>query len=212
MLFRADGVCQAARVQRHALSLAAGLTLLLTTACGGSEEQAAEQPARAQTNEAPASPSPVRTTNSSSPAPTAGNDSCSDPAGDGGALDLTSVALERSGDGIRVTWTTASPPPASGSVLYSVTAARPDGSTVQQFGLKYQDGQQIGFFVFNFGSANQENLEGQVDGSGTTVTALFDSPSVGDLGEQFRWQATTGVDGGDVDDCPDGDARQQFTS
>jgi hypothetical protein len=88
-------------------------------------------------------------------------------------------------------------------VLWSVTAWSRSGDRAFQLGVKYLDGEQIAYFVFDVGGAQQQNLPGTPSLDGPVLTALFPYDAIEDLGQRWRWSAGTNVEGDDVDDCPD---------
>lgn len=169
--------------------------LFALAGCGGD----GGKPEAVQTSN---SPEPVETTEPTeieSTAPPTGR-SCSDRAGDGRDVDLTGVKVNRESGDLVVTWTTAKALPASGTVLLSIFTATPEGDDAKQFGVKYIDGRQSGYFVFDMGDARQENVDGTARREGRVLIGTF--PESG-LSESFEWRAIASRDGDDVDFCPE---------
>jgi hypothetical protein len=135
-----------------------------------------------------------------------GQVSCQDSMNDGQPLDIVSVTLTGQGDWLVVRFDTTEPPPLTGTVLWTVFASSVDGNESKQLGVKYLDGSQIAYFVYDFGTAQQENLFGTVDVDGSSMTASFPASMLADLGPSWRWSATTNVEGTDTDTCPDAGA------
>lgn len=115
------------------------------------------------------------------------------------------ATLEQTDDGLVMTFAGLSVSP-SGTVLYSVTAFDDAGENGGQLGVKYQDSEQVGYFVFDFGTAEQTNLEGSPQVSGDTVTASVADADLGPLSEVevASWSAAYSVNGKDVGTCPGG--------
>jgi hypothetical protein len=98
-------------------------------------------------------------------------------------------------------------PPRVGIVLYSVTASSMKGDRVRQLGVKYLDGQQIAYFVFDPGGEPlQRNLAGNASRADSLLTAAFPYDAIAALGETWEWSGSTTVEGRDVDDCPNAGA------
>lgn len=171
--------------------LALGLAL---TGCGGSDETDS-QTATPPTSGAPTSQSPSTTPSDASQKAT-----CKLEGKSGGT-----ATLEQSEDGLTMTFK-GLPVPKSGTALYSVSPYDAAGETGGQFGVKFQNGEQIAFFVFDFGSAAQTNLDGEADVSGDTVSAIASDADLGPLSgvEVGSWSAAYNVNGNDVGVCPGG--------
>jgi hypothetical protein len=92
-------------------------------------------------------------------------------------------------------------PPRRGTVLYSVTSSSMRGDRVRQLGVKYLNGQQIAYFVFD-GEGPQQNLAGSASRDGSRLTAAFPYDALSSLGERWSWSGNTNVEGRDVDACP----------
>jgi hypothetical protein len=129
------------------------VSALLLTACGGGS--AAESPPETtspapETSTSTTAASPAPSTGSPNiPLPpeitaTAATTSCQDAAGDSnGALDLTGVTVEATGDGVRVTFTWTGEVPTTGTAFWSAILASADGETVRQVGYEILDAHPI---------------------------------------------------------------------
>ena len=129
---------------------------------------------------------------------------CKDGSGDGGAIDFGGGKVRRDGDMLQVTWTLNDVPLATGTALYSVTASNADGTGTRQYGVKYQDGKQVGYFVFDFSTGKQQNVDGAANFNDSDLMANF--PLSG-LSDGFRYSLGGTVDGEDVERCPDDDSE-----
>jgi hypothetical protein len=138
---------------------------------------------------------------------------CTDKTRDGRPADIRSVALRHEGDQLVVRFELTSRPPIAGTVHWAILAASRSGDRALQLGVRFQDGKQTTRYIFDAGSAEQQNLPGGASLAGTVLTAQFPFDAVAEFGETWRWSATTNVDGDDVDDCPDegGDALNPRT-
>jgi hypothetical protein len=87
--------------------------------------------------------------------------------------------------------------------IWAILAASPSGDQALQLGVRFQDGKQTTQYVFNVGSAEQQNLPTDASLAGTVLTARFPFGTVAELGKSWKWSATTNAGGDDVDDCPD---------
>jgi hypothetical protein len=76
-----------------------------------------------------------------------------------------------------------------------------DGSAAGQLGVKYEGGQQIGYFTFD--GSRQSNLRGEAVATATSVTGTFPLDQLTRYGQPFEWQAVTSVSGKDTDVCPE---------
>jgi hypothetical protein len=116
-------------------------------------------------------------------------------------LDLTKVALTSDGDKVTVTWTVAGTPvPAKGTALYSVMVSSQDGNISNQFGVKYLDGKQVAYFVFDFAGTKQVNISGTAKVGAHSVEGAFDASA---LPKTITWRANSNRNGDDVDACPE---------
>jgi len=131
--------------------------------------------------------------------------SCASP-GVGAPIDLTEVSVHLgvpgyAGTAARVVWNYQGELPATGTVLWSLSAADRGGSNAVQLGYKTLDGNQIAYFTF--AGAKQQNLSGAPDVSVPgQVAAVLPSTAVAALGSEWHWRAAVNVDGEDVDRCP----------
>jgi hypothetical protein len=103
----------------------------------------------------------VTTTTTTTPAAKTGSEPaasgiCQDATGDGRSSDLTTVTRSRAGTDLRVVWTVKSWSKQSAGFFLNVASA--DGSAAGQLGVKYEAGQQIGYFMFD--STRNINLPG----------------------------------------------------
>lgn len=91
-------------------------------------------------------------------------------------------------------------------MLYSVTAFDEAGEVGVQLGMKFQNGEQIGYFVFDFVTYEQTNLDGSPEVAGKTVRGTFPADALGDLADAgvASWSAAFNVNGNDVGTCPGG--------
>ena len=182
---------------RRRIVLMATLVLLTITACGATDnasDTASEQTASASSTPAePESSEPTEDTTPPAPHATCrlrGKRRAKVTLKDSGD------ALVASFDGQRVV--------ERGTTLYAVTAFDDAGEIGVQLGMKFQDGKQIGYFVFDFGTSKQTNLEGSPERSGKTVRGTFPADALGDLADAgaASWSAAINVNGNDVGNCP----------
>ncbi|MFD9668527.1 hypothetical protein ACFWAY_44310 [Rhodococcus sp. NPDC059968] len=135
-----------------------------------------------------------------------GVDSSCASVGVGVPIDLTGVSVHLgvpgyAGTAARVVWNYQGDLPATGTVLWSLSAADRGGSNAVQLGYKTLDGNQIAYFTF--AGAKQQNLSGAPDVSVPgQVAAVLPSAAVAALGSEWHWRATVNVDGEDVERCP----------
>jgi hypothetical protein len=115
------------------------------------------------------------------------------------------ATLEQTRDGLEMTFT-GLPVLEQGTALYSVTAYDAAGENGGQFGVKYQDGEQVALFVFDFGAAEQINLDGEAQTSADGITATAADAELGPLSgvEVASWSAAYTADGIDAGTCPGG--------
>lgn len=110
-------------------------------------------------------------------------------------LDLTSVTLETT-DMVTVTYEWSGAVPQNDSVLWVVTVGG-----VRQLGYKIVDGRFSSHFIFDFATAQQENLDGAAQLDNQRLTVSFPKTAVDDLDDGWTWQAVLNVAGTDVDNC-----------
>jgi hypothetical protein len=168
---------------RRSLPVVMAAVALVAAGCGESSEQTATQAEPKQGN-------------------TTATATCRDARGDSKALDLTTTKLAGNASEMTATFTTTEPMPSKGTTLYSVTAWSQDGNTGYQFGVKYDDRQQVSHFVFDNVDMTQANLSSDVVAKGHTVQASFPMSTLKGLGTPFKWSADLNVAGNDVDTCP----------
>lgn len=115
------------------------------------------------------------------------------------------VTLEEQGDALVATFD-GQPIADKGTVLYSVTAWDQAGEEGVQLGMKYLNGDQVGYFVFDYGTSEQSSLDGTPEVSGEVVQGTFPTHLVGDIADAgvATWSASLNVDGDDVGTCPGG--------
>jgi hypothetical protein len=94
-------------------------------------------------------------------------------------------------------------PPTAATVHWAILASSPSGNRALQLGVRFQDGRQTDLYVFDAGSADQQNLPGAASLDGAVLMVAFPYDAVAELGKTWKWSATTNVEGNDVDDCPD---------
>lgn len=185
---------------------------LLSGCAGGSSAPAAATSAPAvQATSAPAlTPTPAPSTlepstaaPSASTSPAATTARCKDKAGDAEVGDFQQVDLKRSGDELVATFAMTATPPKSGTFSALVNVSDEPGNLSRQLGVKWQDGELVGYFIFDSGTAEQTNLDGEPTIDGKSVAMSFPWSSVEDLGDVWNWYALTTVDGEDVDTCPE---------
>lgn len=124
-------------------------------------------------------------------------------------LDLRTVEVKvgnvagRAGTSAQVTMTYTGEEPATGTVLWSLLATNPAGSTVQ-LGYKTLDGQKVGYFYFPFAEGAQHNMDGFADTDiPGEIGMILPQAGLDLLGPVWWWSAVVNVDGHDVDSCPD---------
>lgn len=124
-------------------------------------------------------------------------------------IDLRTVEVKvgtvagRAGQSAQVTMTYTGEPPATGTVLWSLLATNPAGSTVQ-LGYKTLDGQKAGYFYFPFAEGAQHNMDGFADtDTPGEIGMILPQAGLDALGPAWWWSAAVNVDGQDVDFCPD---------
>ena len=151
---------------------------------------------------APSSLAPTAAPSSSLPSRPPTRAVVDDPAGNAtGALDLTNVRLTKTGGNLRVAWSLAAPVPDMGLAGFYLSVASPSGDQAGQLGVKIQDGQIIGHFVF-LGDSNV-NLSAPPTIKGNTMTADFPLDELKPLGSYMKWAATVTHEGSDSDNVPD---------
>ena len=175
---------------RAPLAIAILATLALT-ACGGEPTDSTEP-----TN---AAPTAEPTEESSEPV----SDTCKDTKGDGRPVDLKSIKVTRDEVGLTVVVKVIGPLPRTDTAMVGINVSSGDGEMSRQLAVKWVDGNAPGPFIFDMGSAEQENLPAsafKVDGR--TIAIDFPAESVSDLGEGWEWSAFSNAAGDDVDACP----------
>jgi hypothetical protein len=126
-----------------------------------------------------------------------------DPIKDAVGGDLTSVRLDRTAEQLRVTYELAAPLPRVGTTGIFLAVSNSDSSIALQAVVKWLDGDQIAYFVSDSSSARQKNLNGDVLRNGKKIVATFPIQEFAQLGDLWKWYATTTIEGKDVDSCPD---------
>jgi hypothetical protein len=115
------------------------------------------------------------------------------------------VTLEYTDEGFDFTFT-GQPVPPSGTALYSATIFDKTGEYGVQLGVKFLDGEQIGYFVFSEDMVEQTNLDGEATVDSDTVSGSFPADSLGSLADAgpASWSAAINIEGTDVGLCPGG--------
>lgn len=214
------GVRMADGTRRRRASVAVASSLVVALAgCGSSSTT---QSASSSSSEPTVSTSvslPVETTTTSVPAAAppavppgkvmAGPQSSCTSNAAASPIDLRSVEVTvgtvagRAGQSAQVTMTYTGEPPATGTVLWSLLATNPAGSTVQ-LGYKTLDGQKAGYFYFPFAEGAQHNMDGFADtDTPGEIGMILPQAGLDALGPVWWWSAAVNVDGQDVDSCPD---------
>jgi hypothetical protein len=186
------------------------LAVLVLAGCGNADSETGEPSSSSSSSRLPV---PSTTSVVAQPAPDVlgqvvvrGVDSSCASGGVGAPIDLTEVSVHLgvpgyAGTAVRVVWSYQGELPATGTVLWSLSAADRGGSNAVQLGYKTLDGNQIAYFTFS--GAKQQNLSGAPDVSVPgQVTAVLPSAAVAALGSEWHWRAVVNVDGEDVDRCP----------
>ncbi len=121
--------------------------------------------------------------------------SCEDPTGDSkGPLDLTLLTIAKTPDEVLFIYEYEGSVPMSGSVLFVSS----DG--LKQYGYKLVDGQESAHFVFDFSTAQQENVDLAAEVEATEARVSFAVRAV-DIAKLAGGTATISVEGTDVDEC-----------
>lgn len=92
-----------------------------------------------------------------------------------------------------VRWTTNGPIPKSGTVAFTLTS----GSILR--GLKFNDGEVVGNYVFHTKAANQDNITIPPGTDGNTVSVFIPAAAAPELGT--TWSADLEVDGHTTGKC-----------
>lgn len=121
------------------------------------------------------------------------------------------VALEYTDDGFDLTFS-GQPVPPTGTALYSATVFDKTGEYGAQLGMKFLDGEQIAYFVFDFTTVEQANLDGDVIVNGDVVSGSFPADRLGQLADAgpASWSAAFNVEGNDIGECPGGFKSSPF--
>ncbi len=83
-----------------------------------------------------------------------------------------------------------------------MTVRAADRRTSRQLGYKIVDDAVSAHFVFDLGSATQENLDGvNVHVEPQRLVDELPPSAVADLGDDWTWRATLNMNGEDVDSC-----------
>jgi hypothetical protein len=181
--------------------------IIAVTSCGGADEPQPHATSPSSTTVVDETTTLASTVPTQPPTTiaTPASTRCSDKKGDSeGELDLVTVELEKSGDEMTATFVTDSAPPTSDTVLWSLSVASADGNDAAQLGVKILDGEEIGHFIFDFGSSDQRNLTDPVEFDGRRTVAAFPIDVIDALKPGGHWHAALNVDGTDVDFCPGG--------
>ncbi len=171
--------------------------VLLLAACSGSTGEEEEQTVVEQP--------PTTESEAANAMPTTGKATCTLK---GRPVEVT---MESNPGGLMLSFV-GQPVPAQGEILYSALVYDEGGETGGQLGMKFLDGEQIGYYVFGSEAAEQANLDGEVDVSGNRVTGSFPVDDLGPLGQTGvgMWSASLSINGEDVGMCPGGYGTQPF--
>lgn len=186
-------------MKRLAAVLVAAAVALVFTACSPSSPPVVSPSAEV---EAP-SPSP-----SSDPVAEQEGDghSCEEVDGDGGSNDLAAIALSLDANYLTATFDLAQPVVMDDAMLGLNVLTQTDndpGYEMHHLGVKWLDGQIIGFFDFSFKSAMQEHFDySGVVVEGQRVTVKWPASIIDGLGDDWRWFAFATHEGSDTDACP----------
>lgn len=174
------------------------VALLTATACGGAGQpkQTTARQSSTRTTAADLSSTPSTTgTSSTTSAAAALPESCT--ASPAGGFGLTGVEVTPAAghpDGAKtVRWTTNSPIPKTGTVAFTLTS----GSILR--GLKFNDGEVVGNYVFHTKAANQDNITIPPGTDGNTVSVFISAAAAPELGS--TWSADLEVDGHSTGKC-----------
>ena len=122
-------------------------------------------------------------------------------AGASSPFQTASVAVEIEGSDVIARWTWKGTPPRTGTFGLFLTLDGPFDGDLHQLGYKSQDGQQIGFFDFDMGTAQQANLQGGPGRLGATGVDLRFTGSAAPYSAGFTAKGAVSVDGNDVMTC-----------
>jgi len=114
---------------------------------------------------------------------------------------LTFVDVEATNDPIRVTfeWTGLARQPKS--ILWVVWVSRANGGDARQLGYKTVDGKPSAHYVFDFATAQQQNLANCAARlSERRLGVEFPLSAIAGLGADWQWRAVLNIDGDDVDE------------
>jgi hypothetical protein len=176
---------------RPRAAIVLGAAVMTTLGCSGNPQPVATTPSASLTS--PSASGQIE------PASASGKD----PRGDGAKGDITSVKLDRTDTALNLTVTLVKRLPTNGASGVFVNLSSVDGDVAMQAGVKWADGAQIAYFVFDSASTKQKNLPGRATVSGNIIKATFPVADLADLGNVWKWQVVTSVDGQDADSCPD---------
>lgn len=175
------------------------LVLASTLVACGDERTSNDDVATAQEPESE-DPEESATTEEATEEATCKDDS-NDSKGGTPGTEMRKVTVTAQDDGLVITWWLAGPPNTQNG-FYSMMPNSLDDKRFYQFGVNFRQGVQDGYFVFNFQSLQQENLDGEAEVGADFIRGLFPRPD--DLGEEFEWNASSTSGFKDVDGCPAG--------
>lgn len=117
-------------------------------------------------------------------------------------MDLLAVVLDRTADGLVVTFDLRGPAVTSFGVLgLSVGLWGADGTPERSLGVRWVHGEPS-LLVYDVQQGRETELPGRPEVSGGTVTVRFPPSATADVGPITRWEAYASVDGTQVDECP----------
>ncbi|MBU4214769.1 MAG: hypothetical protein KJ792_08950 [Actinobacteria bacterium] len=131
---------------------------------------------------------------------------CEDATGDGsGGVDITEVTVQNDGALVSAAMKLADPlqPSDVDELSFLTTAYSADGSIGYQFGTKFIGGAEAANFVFDFGSASQENVTNGAVFADGQIAVRYPVALLEDLGAGFHWSTAVTLNGQDVDLCGD---------
>jgi len=131
-----------------------------------------------------------------------GPNECVDSTGEGGSVDIDSVALSLEKGDLVSRFTLASALP-EGAASLGIFAESRDGEKSYQLAATWNGGELDQFFVHDFARNKDTKLDPRdISWDGSSVTAKFPDDVAKALGAGWRWYAFSTVDGTDVDACP----------
>jgi hypothetical protein len=107
----------------------------------------------------------------------------------------------RAGESAQIRFAYTGTVPTTGSVLWSLTAANPEGKSVQA-GWKTVDGQRSAYFYFPNSDGQQQDLDGLADeNTPGELGIVMPQAALDILGPTWWWSSAVSVDGKDIATC-----------